>query len=64
MAKDGVILYAQAWKPILANAVALTLLSYVEFLAFPVILGLPAVAVGALVPSLKLTLGIAVLLGA
>ena len=64
VAKDGVILYAQAWKPILANAVALTLLSYVEFLAFLVILGLPAVAVGALVPSLKLALGIAVLLGA
>jgi hypothetical protein len=64
VAKDGGILYAQAWKPILANAVALTLLSYVEFLVFLVILGVPAVAVGALIPSLKLALGIAVLLGA
>jgi hypothetical protein len=64
VAKDGVILYAQAWKPILANAVALTLLSYVEFLVFLVILGVPAVAIGALVPALKLALGIAVLLGA
>lgn len=64
VAKDGVILYAQAWKPILANAVALTLLSYVEFFAFLVVLGVPAVAVGALLPALKLPLGIAVLLGA
>ena len=51
-------------KPILANAVALTLLSYVEFLVFLVILGLPAVATGALVPSPMLALGIAVFLGA
>ena len=64
VAKDGVILYAQCWKPILANAVALTLLSYVEFFAFLVVLGVPAVAIGALVPSLGVALGIAVLLGA
>jgi len=64
VAKDGVILYAQCWKPILANAVALTLLSYVEFFVFLVLLGLPAVAVAALVPSLSLPLGIGVLVGA
>jgi hypothetical protein len=64
VAKDGVILYAQCWKPILANAVALTLISYVEFFAFLVILGVPAVAVGALVPALQVPLGIAVLVGA
>jgi hypothetical protein len=64
VAKDGVILYAQCWKPILANAVALTLLSYVEFFAFLVVLGVPAVAIGALVPGLGVALGIAVLLGA
>lgn len=64
VAKDGVILYAQCWKPILANAVALTLISYVEFFAFLVMLGLPAVALGALLPGLKFALGIAVLLGA
>lgn len=64
VAKDGVILYAQCWKPILANAVALTLISYVEFFLFLVILGVPAVAIGALVPGLKFALGIAVLLGA
>lgn len=64
VARDGVILYAQCWKPILANAVALTLLSYVEFLLFLVILGLPAVLIGVAVPSLKIALGIAVLVGA
>jgi hypothetical protein len=64
VAQDGVILYAQGWKPILANAVALTLLSYVEFFVFLVILGLPAVALGALVPSLSVALGIGVLVGA
>jgi hypothetical protein len=64
VAKDGGILYAQCWKPILANAVALTLLSYVEFVAFLVLLGVPAVAVGALVPQLVVALGVAVLLGA
>ena len=64
VAKDGVILYAQCWQPILANAVALTLLSYVEFFAFLVILGIPAVAVGALVPNLSIALGISVIVGA
>jgi len=64
VAKDGVILYAQCWKPILANAVALTLISYVEFFVFLIVLGLPAVAVGLLIPSLQLPLGIAVLVGA
>jgi hypothetical protein len=64
VAKDGVILYAQGWKPILANAVALTLLSYVEFVAFLVLLGVPAVAVGALIPALAVPLGIGVLVGA
>jgi hypothetical protein len=64
VAKDGVILYAQCWKPILANAVALTLLSYVEFFAFLVILGVPALAVGALIPSLSIALGISVIVGA
>ncbi len=64
VAKDGVILYAQCWKPILANAVALTLISYVEFFVFLVVLGVPAVALGLLIPILQLPLGIAVLVGA
>ncbi len=62
--EDGVVLYAQCWKPILANAVVLTLLSYAEFFAFLVVLGLPALAVGALIPALKVALGIGVLVGA
>jgi len=64
VAKDGVVLYAQAWKPILANAVVLALLSFVEFLLFLLVLGLPAVAVGAAVPGLRVALGVGVLIGA
>jgi hypothetical protein len=64
VAQDGVILYAQCWKPILANAVVLTLLSYVEFFVFLVILGVPALAVAAVIPALNVALGISVLVGA
>jgi hypothetical protein len=64
VAQDGVILYAQCWQPILANAVALTLLSYVEFFLFLIVLGLPALALGMVLPSLKIALGIGVLVGA
>lgn len=64
VAKEGVVLYAQSWKPILANAVVLALLSYAEFVIFLIILGLPAVAIGAAVPSLGPALGVAALIGA
>src|SRR5690606_21169953 len=64
VAKDGVVLYAQAWKPILANAVVLAVLSFVEFLAFLLILGLPAAALAAVAPGLGLPLAIGVLIGA
>ena len=64
VAHEGVVLYAQAWKPVLANAVALALLGMVEFVLLLVLLGLPAVAVGAVLPGLRLALGIAVLIGA
>src|SRR5690606_21703426 len=58
VAKDGIVLYAQAWKPILANAVVLALLSFVEFLFFLLILGLPALAIGATLPGLRTALGV------
>ena len=64
VAKDGVVLYAQAWKPILANAVVLAVLSFVEFLAFLLILGLPAAAIAAVAPGLGMPLAIGVLIGA
>ncbi len=64
VAKDGVVLYAQAWKPILANAVVLALISFAEFLVFLLILGLPALAIGAALPGLRTALGIGVLIGA
>ena len=64
VARDGVVLYAQAWKPVLANAVALALLSYVEFVGLLIVLGLPAVALGAALPELRVALGVGVILGA
>ncbi len=64
VAQDGVVLYAQAWKPILANAVVLALIGYVEFVLFLIVLGLPAVAIGAALPGLRLALGIGVIIGA
>jgi len=64
VAHEGVVLYAQAWQPIVANAVVLTLIGYVEFFLLLVILGLPALAVAAVFPGLGPALAIAVVLGA
>lgn len=64
VARDGVVLYAQAWKPILANAVVLALLSYAEFVLFLVLLGLPALGIAAVAPARGPALGIAALIGA
>jgi hypothetical protein len=52
VAHDGVILYAQAWKPILTNALVLTLISYVEFVVFLLILAAPAFAIAAAFPAM------------
>lgn len=40
-AKDGIILYAMVWKPLLINAVALMLLSYVPFVVVMVLIATP-----------------------
>lgn len=64
VAHDGVILYAQAWKPIVANAVVLALIAYVEFALLLVILGLPALAIAAALPALRVVLAIGVIIGA
>lgn len=40
-AQDGLVLYAQAWKPLLTNAVALMLLSFVPFIVVFILLGAP-----------------------
>lgn len=64
VAQDGIILYAQAWKPILANAAVLAIISFVEFVALLILLGLPAVAIGAAIPALRVALGISVIIGA
>lgn len=64
VAHEGVVLYAQAWKPILANAVVLVILGYLEFFLFLAILGMPALAIAAALPALRIALGIGVVLGA
>jgi hypothetical protein len=61
---DGVLLYAQAWKPILANAVVLTLIGYVEYVVFLIILALPALAISAAIPAAGPVLAILVFVGA
>lgn len=65
VAQDGVILYAQAWKPVLANAAALTVINYLEMAIVLVILGLPAIILGALIPiaAIRTLLGVLVLVG-
>lgn len=64
VAHDGVILYAQAWRPILTNAVVLALIGYVEFVLLLIVLGVPALAIAAVVPGLSVALGISVIIGA
>lgn len=64
VAHEGVVLYAQAWKPILTNAVVLVILGYLEFFLFLAILGMPALAIAAALPALRIALGIGVVLGA
>jgi len=64
VAYDGVLLYAQAWRPILTNAVVLTLIGYVEFILLLVILGIPALAIAAAFPALSAALGVMVLVSA
>jgi hypothetical protein len=64
VAHEGVVLYAQAWKPIVANAVVLTLIGYVEFFLLLVILGLPALAIAAALPAAGPVLGVMVVVGA
>jgi hypothetical protein len=64
VAHDGVILYAQAWRPILTNAVALTLIGYVEYVLLLVILAIPAFAIAAVVPAAGPVLAILVFVGA
>ncbi|MDZ7708216.1 MAG: hypothetical protein U5J97_10080 [Trueperaceae bacterium] len=64
VAHEGVVLYAQAWKPIVANAVVLTLIGYVEFFLLLVILGLPALAIAAVLPAAGPFLGVMVVVGA
>lgn len=62
VAHDGVILYAQAWQPILANAVVLGVISSMQFVLFLILLGLPAVAIGAVLPeALRPALGVGVI---
>jgi hypothetical protein len=40
-ARDGIVLYGQVWKPLLANAIALMVLSYVPFILALIVLAAP-----------------------
>ncbi|NWG15519.1 MAG: hypothetical protein HXY41_02685 [Chloroflexi bacterium] len=40
-ARDGIVLYAMVWKPLLMNAIALMVLSYIPFIVGFLILALP-----------------------
>ncbi len=64
VAHEGVVLYAQAWKPIVANAVVMSLISYVEFAVLLVILALPALAIGAAFPAAGPVLAVLVVIAA
>jgi len=65
VAQDGIILYAQCWKSVLANAVALTVINYLEMIVVLLILGIPAIILGALIPvaAIRTMLGVLVLVG-
>lgn len=65
VAQDGIILYAQSWKPVLANAVALTIINYLEMVVVLVILGIPAILVGLIIPveGVRVFLGLLVIVG-
>ena len=62
VAQDGVLLYAQAWQPILTNAVVLALLSYIEFVVLLILFALPAIALGLIFPAAQVALGIGVII--
>ena len=64
VAQDGVILYAQAWQTILLNATVLTLISYLGFILLLIVLAVPAVMVGLMLPFLKTMLGVCVVVAA
>lgn len=57
--RDGMVLYAQAWKPVFANALALGLLGIVEFIVLLVLLAIPVLTLST-VASLPVTIGFAV----
>ena len=50
-AEQGVVLYAQVWKPLLKNAVVLMLLSYVPFIVAFIVFAFPVGALLSLVSS-------------
>jgi hypothetical protein len=53
-ARDGVVLYAMVWKPLLTNAIALMVLSYLPLVAGFVILALP---IGLIASAISASLG-------
>lgn len=50
-AKTGIVLYCQSWKPLLTNAVALTLLSYVFVIATTIVFLVPLGGIALAMPA-------------
>lgn len=50
-ARDGVVLYAQAWRGLLVNAVALMLISYLPFILVFIIFVIPIAGIAAAISS-------------
>lgn len=61
VAKDSVVLYAASWKPILVNAVGLTIISYSASFVAAVIFSIPGVMLAKVFPVLSVVITIAVL---
>lgn len=50
-ARDGVVLYGMVWKPLLLNAIALMVLSYLPFIVALILFAAPVGLLGALISS-------------
>ena len=51
VAKEGTVLYAMAWKPILLNAFGLTIISWISFGVFAAIFAVPGFLLYAILPE-------------
>lgn len=60
-AKEGIILYAQSYKNLLKSALFLGILGFFTFILFLIILLIPGIILASLLPSLKVYIGISII---